>query len=91
MNAVTIVVEDESMTVENERVHKARLVWRSAGLDVYVLGSIAGWKKQDQARHLAMAACIERHIPVVSLRLQCGCDQKKHPSTNIDMYKKGLL
>lgn len=92
MSIVTIVVKDESMIVSDKKEPKSRLVWRAAGLDVYVLGSIAGWRKQDQARHLAMTACIDRHIPVVSLKKQCGCGEgKKQPSTNIDMYKKGLL
>lgn len=89
---ITILVHYGNMTVCEGRLSGSRLVWRAAGLYVYVLGTLTGDKLHfEQACNLAVNACIERHIPAVSLRYQKSSNQKSFASTNVDMYKKGLL
>lgn len=89
---ITILVHYGSMTVCEGRLNGSRLVWRAAGLDVYVLGTLTGDKLHfEQACNLAVNACIGRHIPAASLRYQKSSNQKRNPSTSIDMYKKEML
>ena len=89
---ITILVHYGNMTVYERRLPGSRLVWRAPGLDVYVKGELTGDKLHfEQAANLALNACIARHIPAVSLRYQKSSNQKRNPSTNIDMYKKGLF
>lgn len=90
MSIVTIIIEDERMTVIPQRIAKSRLVWRAAGLDVFVIGAMD--KLQfEQASQLAMIECQTRHIPLISLRYQKSATTRSNSSTEIDMYKKGLL
>lgn len=67
MAIITIEVLDECMTIRYAQLPKSRVVWRAPGLEVRVKGSLAGCK-WEQAANLAMHECLNRHIPVISLR-----------------------
>jgi len=89
---ITILVHYGVMTVCEGKLSGSTLTWRASGLDVYVKGALTGDKLHfEQAQNLALNVCIDRHIPCVSLRYQKSSNQKRQPSTNIDMYKNGLF
>lgn len=89
-DVMTIVIKDETMIVRYEGVKGSRLVWRAAGLDVMVVGQMD--KMQfETAGNFAINECLNRHIPVLSLRYQRSAVTRSNQSTDIDMYKKGLL
>lgn len=67
MNMITIVVKYGSVTVVEGRLPKSRLIFTSAGLAVYQLGSSAEIH-EDCIPNVAMNACLDRHIPLISLR-----------------------
>lgn len=64
---VTIVVTDDFLEVEYGQTHGARLMWRGAGIMVYVKGSVND-ADYERVQHMAMVVADEAHIPVSSLR-----------------------
>lgn len=67
MSMITLVVEYGRVTVVEGRLPKSRLIFTSAGLAVYQLGS-SDEIHTDCIPNIAMNACIDRRIPVISLR-----------------------
>jgi hypothetical protein len=67
MSMITIVVKYGNITVVEGRLPKSRLIFTSAGLAVYQLGS-SGEVHEDCIPNIAMNAALERRIPLISMR-----------------------
>lgn len=91
MSIITIKVKYDTMTVHEGKLPHARLVWRASGLDVCVLGSIAKDLLFEQASHLALIECQNRHIPLISLRYQKGTRNEHQTGKKLDTFTKPLF
>lgn len=69
MEHITIEVSDEKIVVVQGQSARARLVFLAAGLSIWVKGS-SKYHHTDCIPNLAMNACLDRHIPLISLRRQ---------------------
>jgi hypothetical protein len=67
MTEITLVIEDEMITVIDCKVVGARVGFIASGLTIYIDGSLVH-QHPDCLNNLAMNACLERHIPLISLR-----------------------
>lgn len=67
MSEITFVIEDEAITVVNCKVVGARVGFVASGLTIYIDGTLVH-QHPDCLTNLAMQACLERHIPLISLR-----------------------
>jgi len=50
------------------RAKKARLKWTADTLEIYLLGSVTK-QNRDALNHMAMQACLSRHISIFALRV----------------------
>lgn len=64
---VTIEVDEDFMVVEYGQPAGSRLMWKAAGIDIYVKGALNDMD-YERAQHLAMIVCDNENIPVSSLR-----------------------
>lgn len=67
MSMITIVVKYGRLTVVEGHLPKSRLIFTSAGLAVYQLGS-SNEIHEDAIPNLAMNAALARHIPLISMK-----------------------
>lgn len=64
---VTIIVTDDLIEVAYGQESGSRHMWRGAGVNVYVKGSVDD-ADYERVQHMAMVVADEAHIPVSSLR-----------------------
>lgn len=67
MAIITIEVKYGRVTVHNEKLPRAKLAFQAAGLDIYSRGTSSDIH-EDCIPNLAMQECLNRHIPLISLR-----------------------
>lgn len=63
----TIKAHYGMMVMFDEKLPRARLLFRGAGIEFYAIG-VSGHLGNESAANLAMQKCIDLHIPVISLR-----------------------
>jgi len=67
MSDMTLLVNDESVTLVEGKTARATLAYSADGLMVYQLGT-SKHQHEDLLRCLVLNACEARHIPIFSLR-----------------------
>jgi hypothetical protein len=68
MEKITLVVKYQYIKEEQGKLKRSRLVWKGAGIEIYVLGPLSG-HLFNEAGYVAQMSCEKRHIPVSSLRV----------------------
>lgn len=81
MSEITFVIEDECITVIDCKVAGARVGFIAAGLTIYIDG-VCVHQHPDCLSNLAMQACLERHIPLISLRRPAPANRHSSFETN---------
>lgn len=75
---MTICLSDETLVMIEGRVSGSRLVYQAAGINFYQEG-VSKYHHDDCVPNMVMNACLERHIPVVSLRRVKAVNAGKKP------------
>jgi len=67
MSVITIEVKYDRATIHYGKLPRAKLAFQACGLDIYTKGTSSSLH-EDCIPNIAMNACLERHIPLISLR-----------------------